>query len=449
MKKTTSKENIKAKNYVFPTPDNMPTGAKAEKNLRSYITPVQLQRLRHDIQMWRDAIKEAEQAWYPHRVRMQRMFIDTILNGHTLACVNRRKDLTLLREYSFKNEAGAENKELKKLFSKAWFARFVEYTLEARFFGYSLIALGDLVGDEFPTLDIIRRFNVSPDRLNVTSYVYSLSGAQFLEEPYAPWHVWVTTQSDIGVSKVGYGLLYSVAMYEILCRNLLGNNADASELYGMPVRKGKTSKTEEDERSKFAQALQEMGSAGWILVDEFDDVELVESKGNGQGFKIYADLEKRLENKISKLILGHADALDSTPGKLGGGQGGEDSPAGQALRDKQTSDGTFVENIVNGTLIPKMIELGFNIDTTYPFKFSNNQEVVEKRMHEDANNKVTADIAKTMKDAGLKMDAKYFEERTGIKTTELEEPAPVPPLQLPKKNPLTEKVKNKLEQLYK
>lgn len=434
----------RVKNYVFPTPENPianQTGWKDEKNvdknLRNYISPVQLQRLRHDVQMWRDAIIEAEQAYYPHRVRMQRMFIDTILSGHTFACIKRRKQLTLLREWSFKNEKEEENEKMKKLLNQKWFTTFLEYALEARFYGYTLVTLGDLVADNFPQIALIKRFNISPDRLNVTSYVYSLSGAQFLEDPYKDWHVWVPTVSDTGVSNVGYGSLYNVALYEIICRNLLGFNTDAAELYGMPARIGTTQKTEEHERKNFEAALAKMGSAGYILKDMLDEVELLETKGNGQGFKIYADLEKRCEAKISKMLLGHADALDSTPGKLGTGNG-EDSPAGQALRDTQTEDGAFLEDVVNATLLPKLKKLGMSVDLTYKFCFSNNQEKVEARVKEDTNNKATADIAYVMTQAGLKMDAKYFTERTGIPATE--ETAPV--------ETFSNRVKNKLQLLY-
>ena len=112
------------------------------KNLSGYISPVQLQRLRYDIQMWRDAVAQAENAWYPQRVDMQRMYIDTILSGHTLACVNRRKDLTLMRDWSFKNKEGVENEELKELLNKPWFAYVIECILDARAFGYNLVALG-------------------------------------------------------------------------------------------------------------------------------------------------------------------------------------------------------------------------------------------------------------------------------------------------------------------
>lgn len=444
------------KNYVnqrlfspLPNTDLQPK-IDPHKNLGGYISPVQLQRIRTDVQAWREAITEAENAWYPHRVKMQRMYVDTILNGHTLACINKRKDLSLLREWSFKDDNDNENEDLKKLFNERWFSSFLEYALEARFFGYSLIALGDLVDGKFPDLTIIKRWNISPDRLNVTTFTYSISGAPFLEEPYKDFHVWVPTNTDTGAQTCGYGLLYSVALYEIYNRNLLGNNSTAAELYGMPTRVGKTMKTEEDERAAFAQALANLGADGWMLLDEGQDtVELIDSGTGAQGYKIYENLEARNEKKISKLILGHADALDSTPGKLGGGQG-EESPTATALRDKQSADGAFLEDVVNTELIPRLIALGFTIDPKFKFCFSNNVEIEEKRRTEDADNKATAEIAKTMKEAGLEMDAAYFEKRTGIKATKIEPVVtePTPPVQ-PAKPAFTNRIKNKLDEIYK
>ena len=439
------------KNYLFPTPDNMGKGGvyqpglktgDVKKDLRNYITPVQLQRIRQDIAQWRAAIGEAENAWSPHRVRMQRMYIDTILEGHTLACVKKRKDLSLLREWTFKDEAGNENEKLKKLFKKKWFNLFLEYALEAKFYGYSLITLGDVVNDTFPELGIIRRFNVSPDRLNVTSYVYSISGDKFLEEPFSKWHVWVPTPSDVGVSKCGYGELYSVARYEILLRNLLGQNSDAAELYGQPMIWGKSTKTEGPERDMLEAAIANRGSAGYMLTDPTDELELIESKGNGQGFKIYPDLELRLEKKISKLLLGHADAIDSIPGKLG--NSGEKSPAEIALTDKQTSDGKFLEDVVNDSLIPKLIALGFSIDPAYRFTFGNNAEKNELRANEDKNNLATADVMLKLKQAGFKADPKYITERTGIPVTEVVEK--VEPPKVTEK--LSDKVMNRLKSIY-
>jgi len=409
------------------------------KNLGTYISPVQLLRVRSDMQTLKDSMTEMESAWYPHRVKAQRIYNDTILGGQTYACMEKRLDLSLLREWSFVDEKGNENEDLKKLFNKKWFGTFLKYALQAKFFGYSLIALNEIQNDEFKSIKIVRRWNVSPDRLNVTQFVYSLSGAQFMEEPFKNWHVYVKTDSDVGASDCGYGLLYNVAIYDILSRNLLGNNADAAELFGMPIRKGKTQKTDEGERQEFMNAMLKMGSAGAILLDAFDELELVESSGAGQGFKIYPDFEKRLEAKITKIFLGHADALDSTPGKLGSGDG-EQSPAYLAMMDKQAVDGAFLEEVVNGELVPKMIALGFIIDTKFKFKFSNNQELIQKRKYEDEANDKTADIIYKLYQSGWKVEDKYITERTGIPVTEI-----VTPLPLQK---LSEPVKNKLAKIY-
>lgn len=439
----------RAKNYFFSPAvisaqvDNIKKKTATDKNLSGYIFPAQLARLRFDILMWRDAIREAEQAYYPHRVKMQQMYNDVILNGHTDACWSRRKDLTLLRDFEILNSSGEDLDDVKELLQKPWFSYFVGYTLDAIAFGYSLIALGDVVADSFPDLQVIRRWNVSPDRHNVTAFIYAIGGVDFLaDEEVKKWHVWVPTNNDIGVSTCGNGLLYKVALPSIYLRNNMGNNADYAENYGQPIRKGTTTKTEEAERAEFARALASMGSDAWILLDPTDEVELVESKSTGQGFKVYESIEERCERAIARIILGHADALDSVPGKLGGTDG-EKSPAYMAMRDKQTKDGAYVEAVINHELLPRLREIGFNIPDDAVFKYKNDHEKEEFREREDRSNQATATIAKTMKDAGLKMDPAYFEERTGIPTTEAEPPEPKDP-------PAAgiERVINKLKLLY-
>jgi phage gp29-like protein len=183
-----------------------------------------------------------------------------------------------------------------------------------------------------------------------------------------------------------------------------------------------------------------MGSEGYILLDAMDELELVESKGMGSGYKIYENLEQRCEKKISKIILGHSDALDSTSGKLGSSEGKE-SPAHMALKDKQAADGAFVEDVINGILIPKMINLGFNIDPRFKFKFSNNREIIEAREEEDEAIKRVSEYVKTLSDAGVKVDPKWIAERTGIPVLDL---IPVPVV-VPQ---FTNRVKNKLNELY-
>jgi phage gp29-like protein len=408
--------------------DSNPQAVK--RNLTNFITPVQLQRLRVDIGEWRRSQDEAELAYYPNRVRMQRIYIDTTLNGHVWAAMDRRRDLTLLRKYKFlgppnKDGVRAENKDLKLMFEGfTWFNDFLTYTLDAQGYGYSLISLGDIVSSEMQGVNLVRRWNVSPDRELVSTIIYAVDGASWNDPAYKPWHIYVKTPTEHGVGKCGYGYLYKVALYEIIMRNVLGYNADFVELYAQPYRVGKTSKTNEDERAEMEHALQSMGSSGYAVIDPNDEIEFLETALGGTGWKGYENLEDRCKKFISKIILGHADALDSTPGKLGGGQDGEQSPVAKALSDKQTKDGRFVQPIVNRELIPRLRDLGLQIPEGWEWTLDNDDEQVEQREREDKNNAVTATIAQTMKNAGLKMSAQYFQERTGIECEEIAEPDP-------------------------
>lgn len=392
---------------------NSAMGNASKHSLVQHIAPVQLERVRQDVSTWRDSIREAEQAWFPYRVKQQRLYLDTNVNGHVFSVKERRKDLTLLRDFRLCDAKGNESEELKALFQKEWFYDLVSHALDAIWYGYSLIGLGDIKDGAFIDSSVIKRWHVSPEREEVTKFIYHTSGISFTEGEAADWHIWVKTPGDTGVSNCGYGLFNSIALYEIILRNTLGFNADFVELFAQPYRIGRTTKTDEAERAELELALQTMGSSSYAIIDPTDDIQFIESKLSGTGWQSYDNLDKRCMKMISKIGLGHADALDSIPGQLGSGTG-TDNPVYAALTDKQTKDGRFIQHMVNGQLIPKMRRMGFRIPEEYRFEYRNDEEQEAFRKRQDESNKATADIAVSMKQAGLQMGAKYFEERTGI-----------------------------------
>jgi len=412
-------------------------------NLDSYIAPVQLQRFRQDVLTWRSAMSQSESAWYPHRVDMQRMYYDTILNAQVTACIEKRKNLTMLREWCIVDKDGNENEQVNALFNGIWFDEFINYTLEAKLFGYSLIRIGDIVNGEITECNSIRRHNVSPDRRNVTQYTYSISGIPFDEEPYSFNHIFVSTPSDVGVSPCGYGLLYKVGIYEIMMRNLMGYNGDYIELFGMPTRVAKTTKMQGDpERSQLESMMELMGSRGWAILDPTDELEFIQSGAVGSSNNPYENLEKRCAGFISKVLLGHADALDSTSGKLGATQG-EESPTAQALEDVRSVDGKFVENVINKQLISKLRVLGFKIPDGFKFCFMNNGELLEAKQRTMNSQKQFAEILQTLKGAGYEVDAQFVSEQLDMPVEKMMAIMPFAPT-----NKFSDNVQNKLDQIY-
>ena len=437
----------KALNMFFPGvsgiggPDdvsaNITTNIVADpRNLNRYRGPVQLIRIKVDTSIWRSAIAEAERPLpsLPYRVQMQQIFIDTILNGHVSACVQKRKDLTLLKDFHICDENDVTDEAATALLQTDWFALMRNYIHDAQYYGYSLITFGDMIEGGFPNVQITRRADVSPDRLNLASFMYIPTGIEFMKPPYCDWSLYVPTPSENGVSKCGYGLLYKVALYEIIMRSLIGWNTDYTERFGMPTTIIKTVKDDEEERGKAEEAAQKLGSSGYMILDINDEFEFAETKGGqGTGWQSYDNLEGRCKKTISFLILGHEDAASSQPGKLGGSQQGkgnqdqDSSPIGQALAACESKDARFEENIINNHLIPKLIALGVPLPLGKKYKLKNDKERELQDKKEAQKAQDWANVAVAMSQGGLKMDANDFTEKSGVKATEvIEPPAPTP-----------------------
>lgn len=412
--------NAQPNSQMFPR--MLDPNGKGKNDIAHYQQMFHLQRLKQDIKMWREAVYEAEIPFVPHRVKMQVLFRDTVLNAHVMSCIRKRKNLTLLKDFALVNSKGKIDEKYTKTLKSKWFDDMINYILDAEYYGFSMINWTGIQNGKPTGVKTIRKEFISPDRHNISTYPYGLYGLDFDNEEIKDWSLYVSTNSPHGISECGYGLLYEVAMYEIYLRNLIGYNADYIEKYGMPLTVVDTIKTDEDERGYLEDALRNLGASGFMIKDPTDSIQFVEYSQAGTGFKSYADLEKRCENKISKLILGHSDALDSIPGLLG--NQGSDTPIGRGLEEIEILDNKFVEYWVNDFLLDKLRNCGINIPSNLTFKYLNNKEENEKKENEDKCLKIVSEYTQQFAKSGKSVDDKWIEERTGIKFSEkeIEEP---------------------------
>jgi len=411
-----------------------------------YPIPLQIERIHQDIASWRYGIKEAENAYFPHRVRMQQLFVDTVIEGHIWACMQKLIDLAVQKEYkvgSQNNEGNwIINEEATKIFhSKKWFRELLIEIVNAKFYGYSLIQLGDLEikGKDynFKNLMPLKRWNVSPDRYQYVQIPYQTTGLQFFDESikdengeaYSDWLCYIPTPSENGSSVCGYGLLYKVAMYGIILRNNLAHNTDYNQLFTAPFRWAKTNlEFDSEEYKRLESAMSNMGSMGYLITTPQEELEFLNGNA-GTGHQSYADLESRCEKKISKLFLGHANGLDAQKQALSSGGANANvlnsdaTPEGKALLEVEKSQNDFVLSVLNEIVYPKLRKLGFPLPENEMFYLQNDAEDYEMRLKKDAENRGVAEIAQTMKNAGLQMSAEYFSERTNIPAEKVEIPS--------------------------
>lgn len=433
---------------------------------RNFMVPLQIERIKTDLESWRLAVIEMENANYPHRFREQQLLIDVVLEGHVAACLKKRKQMTLLKQFKIgkQNDEGVwvENKVASAIFKKKWFKELVGYGLDAQFYGYSLIQLGDLISKggkyDFKNLTILKRWHVSPDRKQLVQVPYQTWGidiqpsaelrmfqnhddqyaTHFTEDvdangvPFDDWMVYVDTPSDNGSSICGYGLLYTVALYAIILKNNLGFNAKFNEMFVAPYRVIKTQeKFDTQEYAALKRSAQQMGSFGYLLLGTNDEIQFANAN-TGTGYQSYADIEKRCQAMISKLIGGHANFLDSQATALGGGNSGksaidqDSTPEGQAIAAMEKEQNDFALSFLNDICYPKFQNIGIPLKDDECFYLPNDKEDFELRIKNDSANLGTATVWKTAKEAGLKLDAKTFENITGIPTEAIEDPVVQP-----------------------
>ncbi len=395
----------------------------AEKDLRRHASmPVSVERVAQNILKWRNAVRQAEDQWNPSRTQLMALYNDVILDGHVYACIQKRQNLSLKKEYGIFVK-DKESEELTKIFQQRWFYDMQCFILDSIMFGYSVINWTSVIDGKIKGLRIVRRDKINIDLGIITNFIGSRTGKSLYDDDVIDWNLTVTTTDRLGYTECDYGLLYKVGIYQIFSRNNLGYNAEFVEKFIMPFVVAKTTKTEGEERDELERGIANMASSNSVLLDTMDEIEFIEAKNAGTGYNAYDNFENRCEKKISKIILGHGDAIDSVPGKLGAT--GEKDSVSESIEDIEVHDNNFCEYVINDILFDKLRNVGIPIPEGAVFKYKNNNEKYEQLSKENEVNGKFATTVKTLKDAGFKVDAAFITEKTGMPLTEVEEAEPV------------------------
>jgi len=402
-------------------------------NLDPFFLRIQFQRLASDLSDLAKAYSEAEYGYFPYRVKLMRIYQNVVENPSFKPLLDRAKELTTQRDkYVYQIKAGKKVRSddlSAQLNAQWWLDDYIECVVDAVHFGYNLINLGDIdltnPNNPFPKLSFTRRENIRPDGINesgaiVASMPYILDGIHIQEnsrEPLIPLcNHWISTKSQKGISKVGYGLLANLAKLEINHRHIEEWQVDYIENYGTPITKGSTKK-QGDKRRVFERFLENSGANRWILLDPAteDKVEYEMPPSAGTGWKVFSQAKKEIEQAASQLILGHSDAIVSMPGKLGGAQsankdGFNESLIEQAMNAKQLWYGNYLTRKMNEVCAPKMRELGDVVGSRlisglfpegYYFGLANDKEEQEVIRRTNSACVMFSTFTKNMYDSGL------------------------------------------------
>lgn len=307
-----------------------------------------------DIGMWRQAWQQAIDVENPNRSRLYDIYTDCMVDGHLLGAWGQRKGMVLSADFRLVGKDGKENEQATALLRSQWFNDFLELALDSYLWGHSLIQFNDIIktanGLAFSSVELVPRKHVCPEHGVLLKYASDdwRSGIPYREGDIANWCIEVGKPKDLG-------LLLACAQQCISKKNMLGFWDMFGEIFGAPMRIAKATTTDDRERQKIENALENMGSAFWGLFPDGTDIEIKESS-RGDAYNVYDKRVDRCNSEISKVLLNQTMTIDS------GSSLSQSETHLDVFKNVVKNDKTLLENVVNDKLLPLMLVHGFKVE---------------------------------------------------------------------------------------
>lgn len=306
-----------------------------------------------DIGDWRQAWQVAINIDNPRRQLLYDIYQDCMADLHLTGAIGQRKGMVLKEGFRLVGRDGKENEEATRLLQAEWFNDFLDLALDSRYYGHSLIEMGDVVKDggqiRFSGVSLVPRKHVVPEKGVILRQQGDdwRNGVSYREGEFADWCVEVGRPDDLG-------LLLKCAPSCISKRNMLGFWDMFGEIFGAPMRIAKATTVDDKERAKIERALQDMGAAFWALFPDGTDIQIVESS-RGDAYNVYDRRVDRCNSEISKGILNQTMTIDS------GSSLSQSETHLDVFKNVVRADRQMLFYVINGRLLPLMEKHGFPV----------------------------------------------------------------------------------------
>lgn len=306
-----------------------------------------------DMRSWRQAWQQAINIENPHRERLYDIYRDVEVDLHLSGCVDQRKGFVEKKSFKLVDREGKQDDAATQLLEAAWFKETIGYILDSRYWGHSLVQLGDVVcvdGEmRYSGVELVNRKHVVPEYGVIVREQGDewKTGVPYREGPMADWVIEAGKPKDLG-------LYLRAATQTIPKKNMLAYWDQFGEIFGMPIRIAKTSSRDPKDRTRIEEMLSSMGAAPWGLFPTDTDIEIKETT-RGDAFNVYDKRIDRANSELSKGILNQTMTIDN------GSSLSQSEVHLEVFENVVEKDADLVKDIVNDQLLPRMVKHGFPV----------------------------------------------------------------------------------------
>ena len=342
------------------------------KNTYEFSTRTKIQnfdRSKKSIQDWLAAWIQAENIFFPRRVKLMDSFDMAMIDNHLHAVIDNRK-MKLLGEPTIIVKNNEVDDETHKMFKAKWFRDFVSLSLDAIPYGYSVLELNLLNSGLMSNVKLLERRNILPEKREVLVNFYDIEGVNYSLPPISDFYIHVESDYPLGlINKCVYWTIYK--------RMSGASHALFNENFGLPMLIAK-SRGDDDRKEDLLDELKTLGKerVGVLGIDE--ELELQYPSGSQGAFQNFEAMQDRANNEMSKLFLGHVKGTDDNQGSQTYVNQNETNKT--PSEERREADMEFIENLVNDELIPRLIKFGYPLqDCKFQYLHTYLQEKSRKK----------------------------------------------------------------------
>ena len=357
-----------------------------------------------DVGSWRRAWQHAISASNPNRCPLYDIYTDVAIDLHVTGCISQRKGMVVKSRFKLVDKEGKENTELTDVLRSEWFSDFMDLVLDSRFYGHSLIELGDIITIggvmRFSNVTLIPRKHVKPEFGVIVRNIHDdpKLGINYREGDIANWCIEAGKPNDLG-------LFLKCAPAALSKKNMLAFWDGFGEIFGMPIRIAKTTSQDEKEHNLIQNMLASMGAAFYGVFQEGTDIEIKETS-RGDAYNVYDKRIDKANSEISKGILNQTMTIDS------GSSLSQSETHLEVFQNVVEQDRQFIANVVNDKLLPVMLKHGFAVDGLR-FEWDETEEYTPQDMRT---------VEQMLVNGGYDIDPQYFIDKYGIPVIGKKEP---------------------------
>lgn len=289
-------------------------------------------------------IRSMENVDFTQRVKIYDIYNESLMDPHLFSVVQKRKSGVLGRKIEFRRN-GIPDDKVNEQISSPWFLRFLGDALDAEYWGFTLVQFY-INRKGWIDYYLVPRKHVDPVLRIIKTRQNDVTGESFDEYP------------DLLMiqGKEPLGILARTAPYVIYKRGTIGDWAQFSELFGMPIRKYTYDAADPDALAAAIEAAKAQGGAAVCFQPEGANLEFVETGNTTGSSELYSSLVDRCNAEMSKAVLGNTlttEASETGTQALG-------TVHNKVEQELMEQDALAILNLLNYDMTDQFAALGVN-----------------------------------------------------------------------------------------